>query len=136
MGGVVEKNEYTFSYISEGDPETDDLLEISCLDEQSQEVVLKLRKEGNDAIWGKVMAAIEQGEKEECDVVLVTQEAPSKNKSAQNGYDIWQLVIDAKVMKEAAEYFLTGHYPFLETRRFRRSFDDVNHNLRREQTIP
>merc|ERR1719188_742502 len=47
---VVEKNEYTFSYISEGDPESDELIEISCLDEQSQEVVLKLRKNDNDAI--------------------------------------------------------------------------------------
>merc|ERR1712207_122968 len=41
---VVEKNEYTYSYISEGDPESDDLIEISCLDENSQEVVLKLAR--------------------------------------------------------------------------------------------
>jgi len=99
---VVEKNEYSFSYISEGDPEEDDLIEISCLDDNSQEVVLKLRKDGNDAIWTKVINSIAEAEAADCDVVLVTQEAPSKNKSAQNGYDIWQLVIDAKLMKEGA----------------------------------
>merc|ERR1719410_2182067 len=45
---VVEKNEYTFSYISEGDPESDELLELSCLDENNQETMLKLRKNEND----------------------------------------------------------------------------------------
>jgi len=99
---VVEKVEYFFSYVSEGDMETDDLVEISCLDDDSQEVVLKLSK-ARDAVWKKVCACIEEGEKEECDVVLVTQEAPTTNKNSKEGYDILQLVIDAKVLKENKE---------------------------------
>merc|ERR1719491_938293 len=95
---LMEKVEYSFSYISEGDPETDDIIEISCLDEESKECVLKLRKNDNDAIWTKVHATIAEAEAADCECILVTQEAPSKNKSAQNGYDIWQLVIDAKVI--------------------------------------
>merc|ERR1712154_41928 len=97
---VVEKNEYAFSYVSEGDIETDDMIEISCLDDNNQEIILKLRKPDNAHVWDKVTGAIEEGERDNLDVTLVTQEAPCKNKSAQNGYYIWQMVIDAKVMRE------------------------------------
>eukprot|EP00495_Collosphaeridae_sp_1-RS-2012_P008503 TRINITY_DN8467_c0_g1_i1.p2 TRINITY_DN8467_c0_g1~~TRINITY_DN8467_c0_g1_i1.p2 ORF type:complete len:80 (-),score=33.81 TRINITY_DN8467_c0_g1_i1:28-267(-) len=49
---VVEKVEYCFSYISEGDFEEDELVVISVLDSQNEEVELKLSSQRED-VWKK-----------------------------------------------------------------------------------
>merc|ERR1712173_275693 len=95
---VIEKLEYTYSY-TEGDPETDDLITLYCMDEAANEVELKLSKE-RDSVWKKVMASIEEGEANDDEIVLVVQEGPKRNKNAKEGYDILQLIIDAKVVKD------------------------------------
>jgi len=93
---VVEKVEYCFSYISEGDFEEDELVVISVLDSQDQEVELKLSKKRED-VWKKVKNIITEGEEKEKDIFIMTQEAPYPNKSVKEGYEIYQLVIDAKL---------------------------------------
>jgi len=93
---VVEKVEYCFSYISEGDFEADELVCISCIDANDQEVELKLSKKRED-VWNKVKNVIEEGEKNDKDIFIMTQEAPFPNKNVKEGYEIYQLVVDAKV---------------------------------------
>merc|ERR1719384_693597 len=92
---LVEKVEY-YSYISEGDPEEDDLIVISVLDADNNERELKLAKT-REEVWKKVTNVIKEGEENDKDVFIVAQEAPFPNKAAKEGYDILQLVIDAKV---------------------------------------
>jgi len=93
---VVEKVEYCFSYVSEGDLDEDELVCISVLDSQDQEVELKLSKK-REAVWNKVKNVITEGEANERDIFIMTQEAPFPNKNVKEGYEIYQLVIDAKL---------------------------------------
>merc|ERR1719334_3110564 len=57
-GCVIEKLEYTYSYM-EGDPEDKDveLLSIYCLDEANQDVELKLSR-SRPKVWEKVVGVI------------------------------------------------------------------------------
>jgi len=93
---VVEKVEYGYSYISEGDFKEDELVVISCLDANDKEVELKLSK-GRADVWKKVSSVIEEGEANDKDIFIMTTEAPFPNKNVKEGYEIYQLVVDAKV---------------------------------------
>merc|ERR1711920_589213 len=93
---VVEKVEYCYSYISEGDFEEDELVSISVLDSQDLEVELKLSKKRED-VWKKVKNVITEGEANDKDIFIMTQEAPFPNKNVKEGYEIYQLIVDAKL---------------------------------------
>merc|ERR1712173_245443 len=91
---VVEKLEYTYSYI-DGDVDSDESIIINCLDVDNNEVELKLGRE-REAVWKKVTETIAEAEENDEEAVLVVMEAPRRNKNSANGYDIYQIVIDAK----------------------------------------
>lgn len=97
---IVENNEYSFSFMT-GDPadKTCNLLKISCLDANNNDCELKLSRE-RQAVWDKVTSAVAKGMESGEEIILTVQEAPSVNKAARHGYDILQLIIDGKVVKD------------------------------------
>lgn len=96
---VIEKLEYTYCYM-EGDPDDKDcdMLLMSCMDDTNTECELKLSR-ARPKVWEKVVGVIQAGEESGDEICLIVQEAPKENKNAKEGYDILQIIIDAKLVK-------------------------------------
>jgi len=98
---VMEKMEYTYSY-TEGEPEEDELITLSCMDEANNSVELGLSNK-RTKVWEKVLGTIKEGEENDQEVQIIVQEGPMPNKNAGQGYDVVQLVIDAKIVTDGKE---------------------------------
>jgi len=122
---LIEKVEYTFAYLEDED---EDVITVCVMDDEDETIELKMSK-AREAAYKKVMSVIEEGEKEDKDVVIIVQEGPRRDtKDAKGpGYIIYQLITEAKIVQhlqrpvfcscsidcfQLAQYCLVAHIGF------------------------